>query len=106
MALALVKQKLTDDIVKAMRVPTGKDRAFAWCAALEHFGAMKTAHGSTSYVFQYRIGGKSKRLTIKAANVEAARQQALRFAAELNAGRDPGAGPSAALPGRSLRDLA
>lgn len=56
--------------------------------------AMKTGHGAISFIYEYRYGGKPKRLTFKGARtVEMARELAFRANIELLAGRDPGAQP-------------
>jgi integrase len=108
MSLVLVKQKLTDALVAEWaRTPAASgQRAFLWDAEVARFGVVKTDKGAVSFCYQYRFGGKSKRLTIKAASVDAARAVALRFASELNSGRDPGAAPEQLTAGKTLRQMA
>jgi hypothetical protein len=107
--LPLLNLKLTDEIVAKMpKAPPGK-RVFLWDAEVPRLGAMATDKGHKSFVYQYRFGGKSKRLTLRARGVDAARREALAHAAELLAGRDPsarGSGPYVDTGEVTLRDMA
>lgn len=102
MALPLVNVKLTDDLVDKLPKAKAGKRLFVWDAELKRLGVMVTDKGSKSFVYQYRFAGKSRRLTLRARSVDAARREALPLAAELLAGRDPAGVPE---HHRDIRDV-
>lgn len=68
---------------------------FAWDSAVRGFGVRVTPAGARAYVYQYRFGGATRRLTIGRHGdpwtVEQAREQALEYARAVAHGRDPAA---------------
>jgi hypothetical protein len=85
--------------------PTDK-RQWFWDDRITGFGIMVTALGKESFVYQYRFGGRSYRLTFRGHDVAAAREWAAQQALKLAAGQDPG-GHHLPVPGnaRSLRQV-
>jgi hypothetical protein len=72
-----VKKRLTDtDIAKLPTPQPGQPRLWAWGAVVPGLGVEVTRNGHRAFKFQYRHAGASRRITIRALGIEAARQQA------------------------------
>jgi hypothetical protein len=59
-----MRQKLTPTVVFNARAEPGAERTIYWDEALPGFGLMATAKGHKSFVFQYRAGRTSRRMTL------------------------------------------
>src|SRR5262249_20059375 len=79
-------------------------RAFLW-DTLPGLAVMKTDRGSTSFVFQFRHGGKSRRITLRARKLEDARAEASALLARVTSGQDPSAERQPQGPGQILRQV-
>lgn len=67
--------------------PPAKGYALHWDDALNGFGIRLMASGVISYVFQYRVGGRSRRMTIHAQTPDDARTQAEVLKGQVSTGR-------------------
>ena len=82
--------KLTQAFVAKAKADAGAERSVWWDEGMESFGLMVTATGHRSFVVQYRVGGKSRRYTIKAnQSLAKARKQARSVLGNVAEGRDP-----------------
>ena len=83
--------RVTKRSVDALR--PGQTTRFLWDRTLPGFGVRVTPQGVRSYVFQYELAGRSRRLTIGRHGSPwapaAAREEAIRLRAEVTLGRDP-----------------
>src|SRR5215470_605466 len=94
-----MKHKLTPAFVAKPPIPT-RDRETFWEGS---FGLMVTAKGHKSFVVQYRVNGKSRRMSLKAGlSLQEARREAKRLLGDVARGRDPLGEKRAAA--RSARD--
>src|SRR5262245_2668846 len=84
------REKLTPAFcMKAAPLP-GAERTYYWHTKREGFGLMVTANGSRSFVVQYRIGGRARRITIDGKlSLGEAEQQAKKIQGEVAKGLDP-----------------
>src|SRR5258706_5561636 len=55
--------------------PPSTGRQIHWDSTLKGFGLLVMASGHKSFVFQYRVAGKLRRMTLEAANVDTGRTQ-------------------------------
>src|SRR6516225_75214 len=70
-----MREKLTPAFVAKAKAAPGKDREIFWDRP--GFGLMVTKAGHRSWVVQYRVGHRSRRMTIKGTlDLAAARKQA------------------------------
>lgn len=87
------KLRLTDKAIATLpRDPAQKGDLFVWDTGLVGFGLKLSAGGGSSFVYQYRVDGKSRRLTIGSVgkiSASAARDRAAAALAATRAGRDP-----------------
>jgi integrase len=82
--------KLTPAFVQRARVEDGAERSVFWDTVLPRFGLQVTAGGHRSYVVQYRVRGRSRRMAIDGVlSLEAARKQARALLGEVARDRDP-----------------
>jgi integrase len=84
--------KLTQSVVEKLTPPAGKADFIAWDAALPGFGLRVREGGSRTFVAQYKIGLKTRRLTLgstKKLTLEQARKEAKKQLANVAAGGDP-----------------
>ena len=84
--------KLTQNVVEKLTPPAGKADHIEWDAALPGFGLRVRDGGSRTYVAQYKIGSKTRRLTLgstKKLTVVQARKEAKKQLAKVAAGGDP-----------------
>ncbi len=84
--------KLTRALVADMTRNPAKD-TFLWCSATPGFGVKLSKAGAKSFVFQYRINGTSRRISIGRASdtlsCDRAREKAKVFTRNLHDGIDP-----------------
>lgn len=88
-----MKTRLTDREIAKLPENRTKDE-FAWDTSLAGFGLKLSAGGGRSFVFQYRSGGKTRRLTIGSADrisASTARDRAEAALTAIRDGRDPAA---------------
>jgi integrase len=84
-------EKLTDKLVKALPLPTRRNR-IAYDTEVKGFGFRVTAAGARSFVLNYRIAGRERRLTIGSYpdwSVAAAREEAKQLKRLVDVGQDP-----------------
>jgi integrase len=85
-----VKTKLTPTFVQKATAEPGADRSLFWDEALPGFGLMVTKSGHRSFVYQYRAGHRSRRMTFPVAlGLDKARKEARRALGGVAAGGDP-----------------
>jgi integrase len=84
--------KLNKSALSSIEIPSGKSEVICFDDGVPGFGLRVRAGGSRNWIFQYRQGGKQRRLSFGSANTVTA-QQAREKAAELHArvklGEDP-----------------
>jgi integrase len=87
--------KLTKAAADKLSLPAGKTDHIAWDDDLKGFGLRMRASGGKvvkSWVFQYRFGGKTRRVSFDAVlTPEQARKKAEELRAHVTLGEDPGA---------------
>lgn len=86
--------RITKRSVDALSCPAGKDRALLWDDALSGFGVIAHASGRRVYVAQYRLNGRSSRITIGEhgrLTAEEARVEAKKLLGAVANGVDPSA---------------
>ena len=86
--------RVTKRSVDALTCPAGKDRELLWDDALSGFGVIAHASGRRVYVAQYRLNGRSSRITIGEhgrLTAEEARAEAKRLLGSVANGADPSA---------------
>jgi hypothetical protein len=91
--------KLTQSVANTLAIPPGKREAIFFDDDLPGFGLRLRATGSRSWVFQYEVGTKQRRMTLSTAGVitlAIARKWAREMYARVKLGGDPAAGTAAA----------
>jgi hypothetical protein len=78
--------KLDPKFVNKVKAPPA-GRKIYWDDTLKGFGLLVMASGHTSFVFQYRVGKKLRRMTLQAVNVDTARTQAQVLKGKIATGR-------------------
>jgi integrase len=74
---------------KARAEPTA-ERSIYWDARVPNFGLMVTTSGARSFVVQYRVRGRSRRLTLKhGLTLDEARKEARKILGDVAKGADP-----------------
>ena len=84
--------KLTKATVKDLRLPAGKAEALVFDEDLSGFGLRLRAGGKRTWVIQYRVGQKQRRVTIGSADAidaDRARKEAKDLLAKVQLGGDP-----------------
>ena len=84
--------RLTDAAVAALKVPRGKSEILAFDDALPGFGIRIREGGSRTWIYQYKLGLKHRRITlghVSALKPAAAREQAAKLHAQVRLGQDP-----------------
>jgi integrase len=86
--------KLTDQLVRSLPFPAAGSRIRydGGNDAVRGFGVRVTAGGARSFILNYVVGGRERRMTIGAYpdwSVAAAREEAKRLKREIDRGRDP-----------------
>src|ERR1700733_8371996 len=85
-----MKRKLTVTEVDKAPLPTKGDRAIYWDTSLPGFGLVVTKAGHRSFVYQYRAGHRSRRMTFPLGlGLEKARKEARKALGGVAAGADP-----------------
>ena len=84
--------KLTQNVVDKFTPPAGKADFIAWDDANPGFGVRVRLGGSRRYVIQYKVGAKTRRMTLgstRKLTLEQARKEAKKQLAKVAAGGDP-----------------
>jgi integrase len=85
-----MQRKLTAGFIRKAPCEPGADRTFYWDTTLPGFGLQVTERGARSYVVQYRIGRKSRRIAIKdVLKFKDAKKEARKLLGEAATGGDP-----------------
>lgn len=85
-----MRMKLTVTAVEKAAPPTETDRAIYWDTALPGFGLVVTRAGHRSFVYQYRAGHRSRRMTFPLGlGLEKARKEARKALGGVASGGDP-----------------
>jgi integrase len=85
-----MRSKLTEAFIKKAAPPENTDRIIYWDESLPGFGLVVTKTGHRSFVFQYRAGNRSRRMTFSIGlGYEKARKEARKALGGVAAGRDP-----------------
>ena len=84
--------KLTKATVAALTLPRRKSELLVFSSDLPGFGVRLRAGGSKTWIFQYKLGNKHRRITlgrVSALEPAAAREQANQLHAQVRLGQDP-----------------
>jgi integrase len=104
-----MKGKITKRLVDSIEADPARD-ILVWDTDLAGFGLRVSRGGVKSYVFQYKIHGKARRMTLgehgRALTLEAARKLAMARRFTVQAGGDPATEAEAAAAAPTVRDLA
>lgn len=85
-----MKTKLTPTFVEKARAEPGAERTIFWDETLPGFGLMVTKAGHRSFVYQYRAGHASRRMTFPISlKLDLARREARKALGSVAAGGDP-----------------
>jgi integrase len=85
-----MKTKLTPTFVQKATAESGAERTLFWDEALPGFGLMVTKAGHRSFVYQYRAGHQSRRMTFPIdLGLDKARKEARKALGGVAAGGDP-----------------
>ncbi|MFO1125098.1 MAG: tyrosine-type recombinase/integrase [Methylocystis sp.] len=102
-----MSQRLTDTIVKTLAAPATGNKIH-YDVDLSGFGVRVTAAGARSFVLNYRVGVRERRLTIGRWpdwRVAAAREEARRLKRQIDVGEDPLADAEAERGAPTVADL-
>ena len=84
--------KLTAGLIKSLPLPVGKSEAIHFDDGIPGFGIRIRAGGSRSFIFQYKIGTKHRRIalgSVRAVDFTETRKEAQRLYARVKLGEDP-----------------
>lgn len=84
--------KLNKTALKALSVPAGKIESIVWDDDVPGFGVRLHVGGAAVWIFQYRLGGKQRRITfgdVGAMTPATARAKAEELRAQVRLGQDP-----------------
>jgi integrase len=84
--------KLTKTTVAALTLPRRKSELLVFDADLPGFGVRLREGGSKTWIFQYKLGSKHRRITlgrVSALEPQTAREQASKLHAQVRLGQDP-----------------
>jgi integrase len=85
-----VRTKLTPSFVLNATANAGAERTVFWDETLPGFGLMVTEGGARSFVYQYRAGGRSRRMTFPVSlGLDKARREAKKSVGAVAGGGDP-----------------
>src|SRR5262249_18434439 len=85
-----LRTKLTPSFVLKAAADPGAERSVFWDETLPGFGLMVTKAGSRSFVYQYRAGGRSRRMTFPIKlGLDKARREARKAVGGVAGGGDP-----------------
>ena len=98
-----MKRDLTAKLVeKPPLPPASNDRVIYWDKSLSRLGLMVTNKGHKSWIVQYRLGGRSRRMTLDGVlSLKEARDRAHDILSQVAKGDDPAAAKSKARQQRS-----
>src|SRR5215831_276872 len=85
-------KKLTKATVAALTLPRRKSELLVFDPDLPGFGVRLREGGSKTWIFQYKLGNKHRRITlgrVSALEPQAAREQASKLHAQVRLGQDP-----------------
>jgi integrase len=88
----LPRMKLTAKTVAALQLPEGRSEAIHFDNDVAGFGLRLRAGGGRTWVYQYKLGDKHRRITLGSAtaiDVATARAQAVTLYAQVKLGQDP-----------------
>jgi integrase len=88
------KLKLTDAAIDKLALPDGKSEVFFWDSDIPGFGLRWRAGGDRTWVFQFRVGARGRRMTLgkcSALSASTARATAVKLYARIKLGEDPAA---------------
>ena len=88
--------QLTDSAITKISVPDGKSEIVVFDDLLPGFGVRVRKGGSRRFVYQYKIGGRHRKVTFKETNIVKARETAGRLAAKVTLGEDVASAKAAA----------
>ncbi len=104
-----MKAKITKRLVDRVETDPARD-VLVWDTDVAGFGLRVTRGGVKSYVFQYKIHGRDRRMTLgehgRALTLDAARKLAVTRRLAVQAGGDPATEAEAAAAAPTVRDLA
>lgn len=104
-----MKAKITKRLVDSIQTDPARD-VLVWDTELAGFGLRVSRGGVKSYVFQYKLHGRARRMTLgehgRALTLEAARKLAVARRLAVQAGGDPATEAEAAAAAPTVRDLA
>lgn len=104
-----MKGKITKRLVDSVQADSARD-ILVWDTELAGFGLRVSRGGVKSYVFQYKLNGRARRMTLgehgRALTLEAARKLAVARRLAVQAGGDPASEAEAAAAAPTVRDLA
>jgi hypothetical protein len=86
-----MSERLTDALARRAEVQ-GRAQTILWDTETKGFGLRVTANGSKSFLLDYRVGGRQRRITIGRYpdwSVAAARAEAREMKRAVNRGEDP-----------------
>lgn len=84
--------RFTKPAIAGLRLPEGKSEALFWDDDLPGFGVRLRVGGSRTWVFQYKLGSKQRRITlgrVEALDPDKARRAAAEVHAKVKLGGDP-----------------
>ena len=100
-----MRMKFTEKTISALRLKAGQTDLFAISTELAGFHVSRLRPGSAVWLFQYKIGGRSRKVTIGSAaaiGLAAAKKIAGEYHARVMAGGDPAADKIDAIADRAL----
>jgi len=104
-----MKAKLTKRLVDRIETDPARD-VLVWDTGVSGFGLRVSRGGVKSYVFQYKIHGRARRMTLgehgRALTLDAARKLAVTRRLAVQAGGDPATEAETAAAAPTVRDLA
>jgi integrase len=104
-----MKAKLTNRLVDSLQSDPARD-VLVWDTEILGFGLRVSRGGVKSYVFQYKLHGRARRMTLgehgRALTLEAARKLAVGRRLAVQAGGDPATEAQVAAVAPTVRDLA
>ena len=84
--------KLTEKGIRGLELPGGKSDHIHWDDEIPGLGIRLRAGGSRNWIFQYKVGGKNRRMSLGAVipeSVRTIREQAAQLHAKVKLGQDP-----------------
>ncbi len=91
------RRKLTKEAIQRLRMPEGQSEHTVWDTELKGFGVRLRDGGSRNFIVKFRVGGRSRQVTLGPASSEglaSARSAAAKALQDAKAGDDPQAAKS------------